>query len=163
VTEGFPFVGFLYAGLMICDKEAYLLEFNVRMGDPEAQVILPRLKSDLLDILEVSLEGHLDEVRPSWETKIAACVVMASSGYPEKYETGFPIQGLKEVTHKPDLVVFHAGTKLKGDQIVTAGGRVVGVTAMGKDLPSALKSAYEAASKISWQGCTYRRDIGVVR
>lgn len=162
VTEGFPFVGFLYAGLMVCDKEPNLLEFNVRLGDPEAQAILPRLKTDLITIVEAALEGRLNETRLSWETKTAACIVMISQGYPEKYETGLPIQGLKDIPNKADLIVFHAGTKWKEDQIVTAGGRVLGVTALGKSLPQALSYAYEAASKISWRGCYYRRDIGKV-
>ena len=160
VTDGIPFVGVLYAGLMICDGEPKLLEFNVRLGDPEAQAILFRLKTDLVEVLQAALEGRLGEVLLSWETRVATCVVMASKGYPEKVETGFPIQGFKEAVSLPDVFVFHAGTKLQKDHVVTAGGRVLGVTALGKDLPAASAAAYDAASKISWAGCFYRKDIG---
>src|SRR3989338_2130 len=160
VTEGLPFVGFLYAGLMIDRGEPYLLEFNVRLGDPEAQAILPRLQTDLVDVIEAALAGRLNEVTLSWDNRPSVCIVMASQGYPEKYETGFPIMGLEEATKLPDVTIVHSGTKMKEGQVVTAGGRVLGVTALGKDLPTALKCAYEAASKISWEGCFYRKDIG---
>lgn len=160
VTEGFPFVGFLYAGLMIESGDPHLLEFNVRLGDPEAQVILPRLQTDLLTILESALAGRLDEVKPSWDTKACACVVMASQGYPEKYQTGFSIQGLEKAGRVADTVIFHAGTKLKNGKVVTAGGRVLGVTALGKNVALSLEKVYQAASQISWQGSYYRKDIG---
>lgn len=159
--EGFPFTGFLYAGLMVAQGEPKLLEFNVRLGDPETQVILPRLKTDLVEILEAALEGRLDKIKPSWETRACASVVMASEGYPEKYESGFSIQGLKEAEALPDVLVFHAGTKLKDGKTVTTGGRVLGVCALGKDVAQASAKAYEACSKISWRGCYYRRDVGV--
>ena len=160
VTEGFPFVGFLYAGLMIAQGEPKLLEFNVRLGDPETQVILPRLKTDLVEILQAALQGRLNEIEPSWSTSASACVVMAAQGYPEKYETGLPIQGLKEDENIPNLFIFHAGTEKKNETVVTAGGRVFGVTALGKDLNEALARAYEGVKKISWRGCYYRKDIG---
>lgn len=160
VTEGFPFVGFLYAGLMIVQGEPKLLEFNVRLGDPEAQAILMRLKTDLTEVLPMAMEGRLNEVSLSWETRSACCVVMASQGYPGPYEKGLPIQGLKEVQALPDTVVFHAGTRQKGEKIVTNGGRVLGVTALGKDVAEAGQKAYETAAKISWKGCYYRKDIG---
>lgn len=160
MEEGSPFVGVLYAGLMVCNGEPKLLEFNVRFGDPEAQVILPRLKTDLVDLMEETLAGNLDRVLLSWETKAAACVVMASEGYPEEYEKGFAIQGLNAVKVLPDVFVFHAGTKLQKGGVVTDGGRVLAVSALGEDLKEALRNAYEGVSKISWRGCYYRRDIG---
>lgn len=160
VTEGFPFVGFLYAGLMIVKGEPKLLEFNVRLGDPEAQVILPRLKTDLVEILEMALQGRLNEVTPSWETRVAACIVMASQGYPGEYQRGFPIQGLADAASLSDVLVFHAGTRGEKEKVVTHGGRVLGVTALGDDLTAARARAYEAVAKISWQGCCYRKDIG---
>lgn len=158
--EETPFVGVLYAGLMIDEGEPKLLEFNVRLGDPEAQVVLPRLKTDFVELIEMSLEGGLEDVLLSWETRPSACIVMASRGYPAKYETGFTIQGLQEGAKLTDVVIFHAGTKLKNGEVVTAGGRVLGVTALGEDMPRALDKAYEAADKISWEGSFYRRDIG---
>ena len=160
VTDGIPFVGFLYAGLMICGGEPKLLEFNVRLGDPEAQAILFRLKTDLIDVVEAALAGRLNETHLSWETKASACIVMASKGYPEKSESGFAIEGLEGVMDIKDLFVFHSGTALKDHRLVTAGGRVLGVTALGKDLPVALDLAYEGVLKISWPGCQYRKDIG---
>ncbi|MDO8527736.1 MAG: phosphoribosylamine--glycine ligase [Deltaproteobacteria bacterium] len=159
-AEGAPFVGFLYAGLMIENGDPHLLEFNVRMGDPEAQVILPRLKTDLVSIIEAALAGRLGDMLLSWETKISACVVMASGGYPEEYETGFPIQGLEELSDISGVLAFHSGTKKNGTHILTAGGRVLGITGLGNDLQAALDCAYEAVSKISWEGCQYRTDIG---
>lgn len=160
VTEGFPFVGFLYAGLMITQNEPKLLEFNVRLGDPEAQVILPRLKTDLVTILQKALDGSLNEVELSWETRAACCVVMASQGYPGSYEQGFSIQGLNDASAMPEAIVCHAGTRLQGKQVLTSGGRVLAITALGKNVAEASKKAYEAAGKISWQGSFYRKDIG---
>lgn len=160
--EGHPFVGFLYAGLMIANGEPKLLELNVRLGDPEAQVILIRLKTDLVDCLEQALAGKLGGMKLSWETQAASTIVMASKGYPERVETGLPIQGLKEVEDLKEVVLFHAGTKIKGGRVVTAGGRVLSVTALGKNVAASLQKAYQACDKISWQGCYYRRDIGRV-
>lgn len=159
-ADGTPFVGFLYAGLMIHNGEPQLLEFNVRLGDPETQAILPRLKSDLVAILEAALEGNLNTIKPSWKTEASASLVMATKGYPEKYETGFSIQGLKEAQALEEVIIFHAGTGRNNETLVTAGGRVLGVTALGKNIRQACQRAYEAASKISWQGCYYRKDIG---
>lgn len=160
VTEGFPFVGFLYAGLMIAKGEPKLLEFNVRLGDPEAQAILPRLRTDLVEIFQKALDGRLNEVELSWETNAACCVVMASQGYPGTYEKGMPVQGLKEAAELPNTLVFHAGTRPQNGQVVTSGGRVLGVTALGKNVAEASQKAYTAAEKISWKGSFYRKDIG---
>ncbi len=160
VTEGNPFIGFLYAGLMIDKGEPKLLEFNVRLGDPEAQAILFRLKTDLVALFESALAGELNEIQLSWETKPAACVVMASKGYPEKVETGFSIKGLEAISKEKDLFVFHAATEKKNRDIVTNGGRVLGVTALGSDFNDALERVYEGVQKISWEGMVYRKDIG---
>lgn len=158
--EGNPFIGILYAGLMIADGNPHLLEFNVRFGDPEAQVVLPRLKTDLMELIEAALTRKLHDVKLSWETKAAVCVVMASKGYPEKSRTGATIQGLKNVEGRQGLFVFHAATKPDGDRVVVNGGRVLGVTALGKDVREASDLAYQAASQISWQESYYRKDIG---
>ncbi len=127
-----PFRGVLYAGLMITSQGIKVLEYNVRFGDPECQPLLMRLKSDLLDLLEATVDGRLDEIAPpEWDPRPAVCVVMASEGYPGKYERGQPIRGLDEAAKVPDVKVFHAGTATSGDRIVTDGGRVLGVTALG--------------------------------
>lgn len=160
-TEGNPFAGILYAGLMICDGEPHLLEFNVRFGDPEAQVILPRLRTDLVSLVQEAIAGNLHQVNLSWEPRVSVCIVMASQGYPEKYATGSPVEGLDTAPQFPDTFVFHAGTQLKNGHVVTSGGRVLGVTALAEDLPSAAKRAYEAVGQITWPGCYYRRDIGI--
>jgi phosphoribosylamine--glycine ligase len=159
-AEGRPFRGFLYAGLMIREGVPRVLEFNARFGDPEAQVLLMRLETDLLEILEASLHGRLQEVSLRWRREAAVCVVMASAGYPGPYEKGRPISGLAEAERLPDVTVFHAGTARQGDRVVTAGGRVLGVTALGPDIPAAIRRAYEAVERIHWDGHQYRRDIG---
>jgi phosphoribosylamine--glycine ligase / phosphoribosylformylglycinamidine cyclo-ligase len=156
--EGFPFVGVLYAGLMLTDSGPRLLEFNCRFGDPETQVILPLLESDLLEIAIACADGSLEEEDIRWKNGAAACVVLASEGYPGKYSSGRVIHGLDEPM--PDACVFHAGTKCMADQMVTAGGRVLGVTGLGKDIPQALMHAYDAVRQISFEGMQYRRDIG---
>lgn len=159
VTQGAPFVGALYAGLMIKDGEPKLLEFNVRFGDPETQAIMMRLKTDLVDVMEAATRGTLNQITLEWDPRPAACVVMASGGYPGSYEKGKAISGLDQAA-SDDAVVFHAGTKRVGTNIVTDGGRVLGVTAIGKDMESALGLAYETVRKISWDGVHYRTDIG---
>lgn len=159
--EGNPFVGILYAGLMISNGEPQLLEFNVRFGDPETQVILPRLRTDLVQLIQETLNGNLRHLRLSWETKVSVCIVMASEGYPEKYATGYPIEGLQKASATAETFVFHAGTKLNEGHIVTAGGRVLCVTALGDDLHSAAGLAYGVSGQITWPGCYYRRDIGL--
>lgn len=160
VTEGMPFVGTLYAGLMIKDGEPKLLEFNVRFGDPETQALLMRLKTDIMDIFEAAVSGSLDKIQMRWDKRPAVCVVMASGGYPGGYEKGIPIQGLDSVAESGDRVVFHAGTKLEGGQMLTNGGRVLGVTALGDDVEGAIANAYDAVKKIGWDGAHYRSDIG---
>jgi len=158
--EGIPFKGFLYAGLMIVDNKSYVLEFNVRMGDPECQPILMRMKSDLMPYLEACVHGNLEKMPPiEWDNKASVCVVMASGGYPGNYEKGKVVSGLEKV-FGDDVVVFHASTKEIDGNIVTNGGRILGVTALGDDIKSAIDNAYSAVSKINWDGVHYRKDIG---
>ncbi len=152
------FRGIIYAGLMITDKGPKVLEFNVRFGDPETQAILTRLKSDLLEALVAVADGRLSDVKLEWYDEPSVCVVLASNGYPGHYEKGKPISGLDDA-EKTGAVVFHAGTKLADGQIVTNGGRVLGVTARGKDIAVAVQNAYKAVSCISWEGMQYRKDI----
>jgi phosphoribosylamine--glycine ligase len=159
--DGRGFKGFLYAGVMITPGGPKLLEFNVRMGDPEAQVILPRLKSDLLHLLHLAAQGRLDEADElDWDPRPAVCVVLASAGYPGPYATGYPIYGIDDASPTPDVMVFQAGTRQKGADIVTAGGRVLGVTALGSTLHAARDNAYRAVQRIRFQGAQYRSDIG---
>jgi phosphoribosylamine--glycine ligase len=155
---GSPFQGVLYAGLMIVKQVPYVLEFNARMGDPETQVVLPLLKTDLLDVIEAVVEHRLDQLRVEWHDDHAVCVVMTSGGYPGSYQNGFPIHGL-ESHASGGVTVFHAGTIRKNDAIVTAGGRVLGITGRGKTLAEAQAIAYGMAEKISFKGCHYRHDI----
>ena len=136
-----------------------VLEFNVRFGDPECQPLLMRLKTDLFSLLLAAAEGHLDQIDVEWDPRPAVCVVMASGGYPGSYRKGFTIHGLAEVAQLDGVKVFHAGTKRDGDRIVTNGGRVLGVTAIGDDLASAKSRAYQAVSMIRFEGAIYRRDI----
>jgi phosphoribosylamine--glycine ligase len=155
-----PFRGVLYAGLMITHQGPKVLEYNVRFGDPECQPLLMRLRSDLVDILEATVDGRLGEIPPpEWDPRPAVCVVMASEGYPGSYESGRPIRGLEEAAKIPDVKVFHAGTAFKDGQIVTAGGRVLGVTALGTSLSAAKLQAYTAVKCIRWQGAWCRKDI----
>ncbi|MCD6490034.1 MAG: phosphoribosylamine--glycine ligase [Thermodesulfobacterium sp.] len=158
--EGHPYLGFLYAGLMIVNKEPYVLEFNCRLGDPEAQVILPRVENDFLEIIERALEGNLDKIELKKRKEAAVCVVMTSKGYPGKYEKGRKIEGLEKVSQMQDVIVFHAGTKKVNNEFYTNGGRVLGVTALDKDIPSAIEKAYKAVSLIHFEGAHYRKDIG---
>ena len=155
-----PYQGMLYGGLMITEEGPKVLEFNARFGDPETQPLLLRLEEDLLPWLLTTAEGRLEERKIRLRKEAAVCVVMASQGYPGKYETGKEISGLDEIAEREDVVVFHAGTVQKGDRVLTAGGRVLGVTALGKDLSSARSLAYEAVSKISFEGAYVRKDIG---
>jgi phosphoribosylamine---glycine ligase len=156
-----PFQGVLYAGLMVTPQQGpKVLEYNVRFGDPECQPILFRLKSDLLDLLEATVDGRLDEIPPpQWDERPSVCVVMASEGYPGPYEKGRPIRGLEEAAQVPDVKVFHSGTALVGGQPVTAGGRVLAVTAMGNSIPTAKLQAYTAVKCIRWPGAWCRKDI----
>jgi phosphoribosylamine--glycine ligase len=157
-AEGMPYVGVLYAGLMLTDDGPQLLEFNCRFGDPETQVVLPLLETDLLTICEACLAGTLDMLDIRWLNESCATVVLASPGYPQSYPTGLPIRGLD--TCADDLLVFNAGTVRQGDCLMTSGGRVMAVTALGPDLPSALKKAYAGVEHLSFEGMHFRHDIG---
>lgn len=157
-AEDRPYRGVLYAGLMITDKGPRVLEFNARFGDPEAQPVLMLLKTDLVDIMEAVINGSLDRINVEWLQGAAVCVVMASGGYPGGYRKGFEIKGLDRVPR--GVTVFHAGTALKDDKVITAGGRVLGVTALGDDIPSAIKLAYQGVEAISFEGMHFRKDIG---
>jgi len=158
VSEGRPFRGVLFAGLMITPQGPKTIEFNARFGDPETQVVLPRLQTDLLDIFLAAVNGHLEQMDIQWSDEAAVCVILASEGYPGSYPKGLPIEGLNEVQ---DAIVFHAGTALKDGQIVTNGGRVLGVTALGKDIAEARQKAYAAAEGIRFQGKHSRSDIAL--
>ncbi|HKS36678.1 MAG TPA: phosphoribosylamine--glycine ligase [Verrucomicrobiae bacterium] len=160
-AEGIDFRGILYPGVMLTKDGPKVLEFNARFGDPEAQVYLTRLESDLVELLEASVDGSLDRHELKWSPMASVCVVMASAGYPGSYAKGKPIGGLDEASRLPNVKVFHAGTARSGDTIVTNGGRVLGVTALGADLWKARAAAYEAVEKIRFEGAQYRRDIGV--
>ncbi|MCM1157171.1 MAG: phosphoribosylamine--glycine ligase [Bacteroidales bacterium] len=159
-AEGRDFVGVLFTGLMITERGTKVLEFNARFGDPEAQVILPRMKNDIIDVMEACIDGRLDQVELEFEDNAAVCVVLASDGYPVSYEKGFPIEGLDTFNDKEDYYVFHAGTKLADGQIVTNGGRVLGVTAKGSNLVEARANAYEAVKWVNFKNKYMRRDIG---
>jgi phosphoribosylamine---glycine ligase len=155
-----PFRGILYAGLMITKQGVKVLEYNVRFGDPECQPILMRLQSDLVDLLEATVDGRLDEIAPPlWDPRPAVCVVMASEGYPGIYAKGRPIRGLEQAAEVPDVKVFHAGTTLSDGQVVTSGGRVLGVTGMGPSIAAAKLQAYTAVKCIRWDGAWCRKDI----
>lgn len=158
--EGRPYRGVLYAGLMIREGQPKVLEFNARFGDPETQPALMRMKGDIVPVLEACMKGTLSQCQIEWDERAAVCVVMASKGYPGDYEKGKTIKGLQEVSRMKDVVVFHAGTASKEGQIVTNGGRVLGVTGLGEDIPRAIERSYEAVKKISWDGVHYRTDIG---
>lgn len=158
-AEGRPYRGVLYAGLMVTAAGPKVLEFNCRFGDPETQAILPRLESDLLEVLEAAAAGDLGGVTLRWRPGAAVCVVMASGGYPGRYEKGHPISGLDEAEALEDVIVFHAGTAARDGEVVTAGGRVLGVTALGPSTAAAVSRAYEAVGRIRFAGAHYRRDI----
>jgi phosphoribosylamine---glycine ligase len=157
--EKIHFCGILYPGIMLTKSGARVLEFNARFGDPETQVYLTRLENDLVELLDASVNGTLDKIELKWKPAASVCVVMASGGYPGNYEKGKPIRGLDDAAKLPDTKVFHAGTALKGNEIVTNGGRVLGVTALGMDLKSAQAAAYAAVEKIHFANAHFRRDI----
>ena len=158
--ERINYRGIIYAGLMICDGKPYVLEFNCRFGDPEAQPVLMRLDSDLFDALKATSEGKLKDIKLSWKNDASVCVVLTSKGYPGSYEKGKVIKGLDSLKNRDDLMVFHAGTSMDDKDFVTSGGRVLGVTALGKDIRSAKENAYQAIKKIHFDGMHYRKDIG---
>jgi phosphoribosylamine---glycine ligase len=159
-TDGIPYQGFLYVGLMLTKKGPKVLEFNCRLGDPETQAIVARMDFDLAEVLADVAAGELRPEKLKWKPGASACVVLASGGYPGKFENGKEIKGLAEAGKIPNVKVLHAGTRREGEKIVTSGGRVLGVTATGDSLAIALQKAYEAAGKISFEGMHYRRDIG---
>ena len=158
-AEGIDFHGIIYPGVMLTKDGPKVLEFNARFGDPETQVYLPRLENDLVELLDASVNGTLDKIELKWKAAASVCVVMASGGYPGSYAKGNPILGLAEAAKLPNTKVFHAGTARAGGQIVTNGGRVLGVTALGRDLKSAQAIVYAAVEKIQFDGAQFRRDI----
>lgn len=159
-AEGRTFKGIIFFGLMLTEKGPKVLEYNARFGDPETQVVLPRMKNDIVEVFEACIDGTLDRIDLQFEDNAAVCVVLASDGYPEHYDKGFPITGLESFKNKDDYFVFHAGTKFEGDVIVTNGGRVLGVTAKGSDLKEARANAYEATKLVSFENKYMRKDIG---
>ncbi len=159
-AEGITYQGLLFPGLMLTKRGPVVLEFNARFGDPETQALLPRLSSDLVELLEATISGRLHQVTPHWSSGASVCVVLASRGYPDRPETGKPIVGLPEVSALKDVLVFHAGTREQEGRIVTSGGRVLGITAVGDSVLSARRKVYDAVSMIEFDGCYFRRDIG---
>lgn len=159
-AEGRPFKGVIFFGLMLTKDGPKVLEYNARFGDPEAQVVLPRMKNDILDIFEACIDGTLDQIELEFEDNAAVCVVLASDGYPVSYQKGFAISGLDAFEGKDDYFCFHAGTKMSDGQVVTAGGRVLGITAKGADLKEARRKAYEATEWVSFENKYMRHDIG---
>lgn len=159
-AEGRPFKGIIFFGLMLTADGPKVLEYNARFGDPEAQVVLPRMKNDIVEVMEACIDGTLDQIDLQFEDNAAVCVVLASDGYPLSYKKGFPITGLQEFKKHDGYYCFHAGTKFDGDQIVTNGGRVLGVTAKGKDLKEARANAYEATKWVNFDNKYMRNDIG---
>lgn len=159
-AEGREFKGVIFFGLMLTEKGPKVLEYNARFGDPEAQVVLPRMKNDIIDVCNACIDGTLDQIKVEFEDNAAVCVVLASDGYPVSYEKGLPIEGLEAFDGKDDYFCFHAGTKLVDGKIVTNGGRVLGITAKGDDLKQARKKAYEATEWVSFANKYMRHDIG---
>ncbi len=158
--EGVKYKGVLYAGVMITDNGPKVLEFNARFGDPENQALMPRLETDLVEIMDAVIDGRLDSIELKWTKKSAVCVVMASGGYPVSYEKGKVIEGLDEAAKLPGTIVFHAGTKAQDGSIITSGGRVLGVTSLADTLEGAIASAYRAVDVITFEKAHYRKDIG---
>jgi phosphoribosylamine--glycine ligase len=161
LQERIPFRGLLYPGLIITSDGARVLEFNCRFGDPETQVLLPRMKSDLLPLLEATIDGTINRCAIEWDPRAAVTVVLASAGYPGKYETGKSISGLDDTAKLRDVQIFHAGTKRDAGEIKTAGGRILAVTALGSTIEDARERAYEAVARIHFENCHYRRDIAL--
>jgi phosphoribosylamine---glycine ligase len=161
LQDGITFRGLLYPGLIITSEGARVLEFNCRFGDPETQALLPRMKSDLLPLLEATIDGNVTTCAIEWDTRAAVTVVLASGGYPGKYETGKTISGLDDAAKLDGVQIFHAGTKYSDGEVKTAGGRVLAVTALGSTLEAARERAYEAVSRIHFENCHYRRDIAL--
>lgn len=158
--EGRPFKGVIFFGLMLTENGPRVLEYNARFGDPEAQVVLPRMKNDIVDVMEACIDGRLDEIDLQFEDNAAVCVVLASDGYPVQYEKGYLIRGLENFDGRDSYYCFHAGTKMTDQGIVTNGGRVLGITAKGKDLKEARTNAYAAADWVEFENKYMRHDIG---
>ncbi len=159
--EGRPFRGIIFFGLMLTPKGMRVIEYNARFGDPETQVVLPRLKTDLMDIFEACVDGTLDKINVEWEDSGTACVVLASGGYPESYTKGYEITGLEAAEKAENIIVFHAGTALKDGKFITNGGRVLGITGIGKDLDEAIKTAYKGVELVDFKDKHFRKDIGI--
>jgi phosphoribosylamine--glycine ligase len=159
--EGRKYKGVLYAGLILTKEGPKVLEFNARFGDPETQVILPRLKTDLIDILNAVIEETLHKISIEWEDNAAVCVVVASGGYPGKYQKGKVISGLERLEKMKDIIVFHAGTKLQDNKVITSGGRVMGITAWDETISKAKERAYKGVKEIYFEDMYYRKDIAV--
>ena len=160
LKENRPFVGIIYFGLMYTKKGMKVIEYNARFGDPETQVILPRLKTDLLDIMLACTNGTLDNMNIEWYNNAAVCVILASGGYPVSYTKGYEITGLQKISEKKNMIVFHAGTDKKGGKIVTSGGRVLGITGIGDNIDEAIKTAYEGVEIVNFNQKHFRTDIG---
>ena len=159
-AEGRPFVGIIFFGLMLTEDGPKVLEYNARFGDPEAQVVLPRMKNDMVEVMEACVEGRLDQIDLQFEDNAAVCVVLASEGYPVSYEKGFEIKGMERFQTEEGYYCFHAGTAFKDGRIVTNGGRVLGITAKGTDLKEARANAYQAAEWVEFDNKYMRHDIG---
>ncbi len=159
-AEGCPFKGVLYFGIMLTPEGPKVLEYNARFGDPETQVVLPRLNTDLMDILDAVIDERLSEISIDWAENAAVCVILASGGYPGSYKKSLEITGIERVEAQPEIQVFHAGTRREGEKILTSGGRVLGVTAVGENLADAIQKVYGHIDKIHFDGLQYRRDIG---
>jgi phosphoribosylamine--glycine ligase len=157
-----PFRGLLFPGLMLTNQGPRVLEFNCRFGDPETQVLIPRLKTDILDLIEATIAQRLDAIAPEWDNRAAVCIVMASGGYPNHYETGKRVVGLEQAEQMDGVTVFHAGTRQHENRVITSGGRVLGVTAIGDTLSAAKRRAYDAVEKIEFDGSYFRHDIGSI-
>lgn len=159
-AEGRPFTGVIFFGLMLTEDGPKVLEYNARFGDPEAQVVLPRMKNDIIEVMQACVEGRLEEIELEFEDNAAVCVVLASDGYPIAYQKGYPIEGLDAFDKREDFYCFHAGTAQKDGKIVTNGGRVLGITAKGEDLKQARQKAYEAVTWVNFENKYMRHDIG---
>lgn len=159
-AEGINYKGILYTGLIITDMGPKVLDFNARLGDPETQVILPRLKNDLMDLIEMVVENRLEPVELEWDERTAICVVLVSGGYPIDYKTGYRIEGLKELAKYDNVLMFHAGTRKAGEDFYTAGGRVLGITVLGDGLLDAINQVYEFVEEVNFEDMHYRTDIG---
>ena len=160
-SEGRTFKGIIFFGLMLTAKGPRVIEYNARFGDPETQVVLPRLKTDLLDIFNACVDGTLDKLNVEWYDNAAACVILASGGYPESYKKGYEIKGLEDAAKLENIYVFHAGTAMKNGKFVTNGGRVLGVTGWGESLDKAIETAYNGVKSVSFTDAHYRKDIGI--